>query len=329
MAGTVVGRQEDPEGMDQAAQTRVAVCIITYNRPEGLRRLLEGLDRLRFDKVPPPALEVVLVDNDPAGSACASEAVVSAYGYGLECYVEPRRGIPYARNRALAAVEDGVDFVAFVDDDEVPEPNWLDELLRVQELYDADAVAGPVVRHFEGPPPAWVTRGGFFEKQRYSTGHPTKFVDTANALVRNRVLREMDQHFDERMALSGGEDTHLFLRMHKAGRTMVWADGAVVHELIPQSKANAGWLLRRAYRLGNSLSICEVDIYPRDFAFRAMRIAKASARIARGTLLLPVSLLLGKHASVRALQDVSRGVGMLAGLTGFVYQEYNRKTHGK
>lgn len=317
------------KGMNRAVETRVAVCIITYNRPQGLGRLLEGLDLLRFDKVPAPALEVILVDNDPAGSACSSEGVVSKHGYPLKCCVEPRRGIPYARNTALAAVEDGVDFVAFVDDDEVPEPSWLDELLHVQGLYDADVVAGPVVRHFDGPPPQWVTRGRFFEKQRYPTGHPTKFADTANALVRYRLLEEMDEHFDERMALSGGEDTHLFLRMHKAGRTMVWADGAVVHELIPRSKANAGWLVRRAYRLGNSLSICEVDLYPADYASRAVRVSKAVSRIVRGALLLPVSLVLGRHASVRALQDVSRGVGMLAGLTGFVYEEYGKTTHGK
>ena len=101
----------------------------------------------------------------------------------------------------------------------------------------------------------------------------------------------------------------------------------MVHELIPRSKANAGWLLRRAYRLGNSLSICEVDLYPGDYASRAVRVAKAAARIVRGMLFLPVSPLLGKYASVRALQDVSRGVGMLAGLSGLVYQEY-RKTHG-
>ena len=313
--------------MNRATATRVAVCIITYNRPDGLRRLLEGLDRLRFEKVPAPALEVVLVDNDPAGSACASEAVVSKHSYGLRCYVEPRRGIPYARNRSLAGVEDGVDFVVFVDDDEVPEPNWLDELLSVQESYGADVVAGPVVRHFDGPLPAWVVAGRFFEKRRYPTGHPMKFVDTANALVRAGLLREMDEHFDERMALSGGEDTHLFLRMYRAGHRMVWADGAVVHELVPSSRANAGWLLRRAYRLGNSLSICEVDLSPADYASRAVRGAKAAARIVRGVLFLPVSPVLGKHAAVRALQDVSRGVGMLAGLTGHVYEEY-KKTHG-
>ena len=31
---------------------RVAVCVITYRRPEGLKRLLNGLNELVFDKSP-------------------------------------------------------------------------------------------------------------------------------------------------------------------------------------------------------------------------------------------------------------------------------------
>lgn len=109
---------------------------------------------------------------------------------------------------------------------------------------------------------------------------------------------------------------------------MVWADGAVVHELIPRSKANAGWLVRRAYRLGNSLSICEADIYPGDFAFRAARVGKAAARIVRGALLLAVSPCSESTSSSGPCKTRRGGVGMLAGLSGLVYQEYDGKTHG-
>jgi len=218
-----------------------------------------------------------------------------------------------------------VDFVAFVDDDEVPEPRWLDELLRVQRGHGADAVAGPVLRHFDEPPPAWVLKGGFFEKRRYRTGQPLKYVDTANSLVRTELFGH--NPFDERLAFTGGEDTHFFLRVHRAGRKMVWADGAVVQELIPSSRANAAWIFRRAYRLGNSLAFCEMDLDPSPSTL-ALRAAKALVRITRGLLLVPVSPLLGgRHALAKALHDVSRGAGMLAGLAGFTHEEY-RKTHG-
>lgn len=298
--------------------------MITYNRPRGLRRLLEGLDRQTFSG-PAPAVEIVVVDNE--GSACQIlERDNPVRSWPLRCYVETRRGIPQARNAAVSNVESGVDFVAFVDDDEVPDPRWLSELLRVQREYDADAVAGPVLRHFDEPPPDWILQGGFFEKRRYRTGHPMKYLDTANALIRRRLLEGPGKPFDERLAFSGGEDTHFFLRAHRDGRKMVWADGAVVRELIPASRANAGWIFRRAYRLGNSLAFCEMDLDP-SVSVLAARVAKALAWIIRGILLVFASSILGRHVFVKALQGVYRGVGMLAGLAGITHEEY-RKTHG-
>ncbi len=309
--------------------TRVAVCVITYGRPEGLRRLLEGLDRLTFSEVvPSPAVEIIVVDNDPTGSACALlERENPVRNWPLRCHVEPRRGIPHARNRAISGVGPGIDFVAFVDDDEVPEPRWLDELLRVQREHDADAVAGTVLRYFDEPPPDWILKGGFFEKRRFRTGYPVKYVDTANSLVRRELFEGQRKPFDERLAFSGGEDTHFFLRAHRDGRKMVWADGAAVHELIPKSRATAGWVFRRAYRLGNSLAFCEADLDSSPSVL-ALRAAKALARIARGLLLVPASPLLGGRSTLaRALHDVFRGAGMLAGLAGFTHEEY-KKTHG-
>lgn len=310
-------------------KVRVAVCVITYRRPEGLKRLLEALDRQTFVKtVPAPEVEIVVVDNDPEGSA-ASGLESASVRWLLRSQVEPRRGIPQARNTAVAgALAGGADFVAFVDDDEAPEPCWLDELLRVQRERGADAVAGPVLRHFDEPPPEWILAGGFFDKKRYADGESLMYVDTANSLVRRELLEGRDKPFDERLAFTGGEDTHFFLRAHRDGRRMVWADGAAVRELIPTSRANAGWVFRRAYRLGNSLAFCEVDLDPswRTFALRA---AKALARIIRALLILPASPLLGgRGRAARSLHDICRGVGMLAGLAGFSHEEY-RRTHGK
>ena len=301
--------------------------MVTYNRPRGLRRLLEGLDRLTFDG-PAPVVEIVVVDNDPEGNAYALLKRDSPVRkWPLRCYVESRRGIPQARNAAISNVEGGVDFVAFVDDDEVPDPEWLDELLRVQREFGADAVAGPVLRHFDEPPPTWILKGGFFVKERYRTGEPVKYLDTANALVSGRLFDGRGKPFDERLAFSGGEDTHFFLRAHRDGRKMVWADGAVVRESIPASRANAGWIFRRAYRLGVSLTFCETDLDPSAPVF-ALRAAKALARIARGLLLALASPLLGgRHVFACGLHDVCRGAGMLAGLAGFTHEEY-RKTHG-
>lgn len=56
--------------------------------------------------------------------------------------VEP--GISAVRNAALRFAST-FDLLVMIDDDEVPKPEWLAELLRVQQVMRADAVTGPVI----------------------------------------------------------------------------------------------------------------------------------------------------------------------------------------
>jgi succinoglycan biosynthesis protein ExoM len=311
----------------------VAVCIITYRRPEGLKQLLEGLDRLTFqDEVPAPDVRVLVVDNDPAGSARASvDSVKSRLRWTTEYDIEPKRGIPYARNRAITlAAQKAADFLVFVDDDEVPRPSWMDELLRVQRSCDADVVYGAVLPRFEADVPLWVVDGGFFEhtfvQAGYETGHLLELADTNNVLVRSTVFEGMRKNFDERFALTGGSDTHFFMGVFRAGYKIVWAPDAIVDDWIPGSRANARWILQRAYRLGNTRSLCELDLRTSSADWVASAL-KGAGRIVQGLLLLPLSLVSGRSGFVGAVHKICYGAGRLAGVSGVRYEEY-RRTHG-
>ncbi|HEX8452834.1 MAG TPA: glycosyltransferase family 2 protein [Longimicrobium sp.] len=307
---------------------KVSVCVATYLRPQGLERLLHGLAALRFEHAPEPELEIVVVDNDPARSAApVCEALAPAMPWRLRYVHEPRRGISHVRNRAVECAREGSDMFAFIDDDELPEPEWLDELLRVQAEYDADVVAGPVVRRFEDEPAPWVHRGRFFDLPRHATGARVEHPGAGNVLIRTAALDGMAEPFDLRFGLTGGEDTHLFLRLSRTQCTMVWADEAVAYEFIPGSRATAGWLLRRVYRSANTWSMCEREVTPGARPL-AMRAAKGLARLGLGVALLPVSWVMGRHMMVRSLWYVCFGAGNLTGLAGLRYDEY-RVTHGR
>lgn len=312
---------------DGSSDVRVAVGIITYHRPEGLRRLIGQLDNLVFEGTAPD-LEIVIVDNDPDGSARDFCREVEPHlRWPLQYYVEPRRGIPYARNRVISCASEDRDFVAFIDDDEVPEPSWMDDLLRVQRVYNADVVYGPVLPLFGEGAPAWVAKGGFFQhtfvRAGYRTGHSLELADTNNVLISTRVLRGMDRLFDGRFALTGGSDTHFFMRVFQAGYKLVWADSARVYEHIPNSRANARWILQRAYRLGNTRSLCELDLEP-SIVGQVAPAVKGWGRIVQGLVYLPPALLRGRHELVRTLCNVCYGAGRLAGLIGLRYKEYRR-----
>jgi succinoglycan biosynthesis protein ExoM len=306
---------------------RVAVCIATYRRPEGLRRLLRALEAQAFDGVPPD-VEVVVVDNDDAGSArevCAETG--AGYRWPLRYVVEPRQGISFARNRAVASAPETADRIAFLDDDETPSPRWMAELLRVGRESQASVVAGPVLSRFEGPVPRWIREGAFFDRPRPATGTLLPYTHTGNVMVDARVFREVMPHFDERLALTGGEDTEFFLRVARAGHRIAWADGAEVEEWVPGSRARTGWLVRRAYRKGTVWTYCERSVNP-SFGTGLARLAKGSGRLLLGGLTLPVAALRGRAAVVAALEQIARGAGGLAGLAGVRYGEY-RTTHGR
>jgi succinoglycan biosynthesis protein ExoM len=306
----------------------ISICVATYQRPEGLKRLMGGIDRLIFDRIKDPQIEVIVVDNDPTRSAenfC--DQLKLNFKWKLKYLSEPEQGISYVRNKAVSEVSINADFVAFIDDDEVPEPAWLEELLTVQQTYHADVVAGPSLPFFPAQDvPQWVIKGKFFEPQRYPTGHLLKFTGTNNVLIRAQILSTMDKIFDERFALTGGEDTHFFMRVYRAGYKLVWADLAIVHEWIPQSRTNAKWILQRGYRCHSTYGLCEKELEPlTKVLFR--RTFTGSGRIAIGMISLLPSILLSRHLFIKALLQICRGAGMLSGLVGRSYEEY-QSIHG-
>jgi GT2 family glycosyltransferase len=301
---------------------RVSVCVATCGRPTGLENLLGALETLEI----PAGVELrVVFDNDPAESARAvCDEMVSRCAYSLHYVVEKRRGIPFARNAALTVALSDSDFVAFIDDDEVPESDWLAELLRVQDYYRADVVTGPCLPQYVESPPSWIVDGAFHETRRHPTGTLRHVAFTHNALVRAVVFETLDCHFDESMALNGGDDEEFFARVFAAGFQIVWADNAIVRESIPASRSTWRWILQRGFRVGTSSAWIEwrhhSSTLPRLLAHGVYCMIKGAAL----ALLLPLH---GRAACVKGLQLFSYGLGRIAGSSGHLHQEY-RVVHG-
>lgn len=299
----------------------VGICVITCLRPAGINKLLSSLGQLTFTKVESPSITLYVVDNDPNGSAkavCDQHSAVLNIHYSIE----ERRGIPFARNKGLSCLHEQIDYVVFVDDDEEVSPNWLDELLHAHQKYKADIVTGPVIPKFTGEVDDWVIRGKFFERARHATGRSLPFAATNNVLMRKEIIMSLNIRFDERFGKTGGSDTHFFMRVTKAGYKIMWVDEALVYEWIPASRANFKWLLQRSFRLGNTISLCEIDI--QDTKTKLLRLFKGFGKIAGGVASVPLGMLKGKHTYVKALQSVYYGLGILAGFSGIRYKEYKK-----
>jgi glycosyltransferase involved in cell wall biosynthesis len=141
---------------------RVAVCVCTHNRAEVLKRLLLTLKDIELGDYDRAGVELIIIDNNPNS---ATRDICEQTGSSLPIHVhyttEPEAGITYARNRAVAvALERDAQLVAFIDDDDVPRPDWLLQLLLRQQASGADLVFGSWV--LDADMPDWARESGIF-----------------------------------------------------------------------------------------------------------------------------------------------------------------------
>lgn len=301
----------------------VAVGCPTFRRPAGLRRLLEGLNELRFERSPEPQLSVLIVNNDPA---CSVDHVIEelkpTFRWSLLCVDEPARGLSNARNRLLDLVPADADAIVFIDDDEVPSDFWLDALLSVRLTSQATVVQGPVEPHFTSPAPAWIKNGRFFELGPYQDGEPLHFAATNNSLMDVRVLRKLGLRFDPRFNDTGGEDQFFFGQVIGAGYKVVTAKDALVREWIPKERTTLRYLMKRKFRMGNTLA--KIDRIESRHRWRIVRIAKGSARIALGLAQQIYLLPKGLAGNAEGLLNMAWGAGAIAGTMGVDHKEYRQ-----
>jgi hypothetical protein len=300
--------------------------VVTFRRPTELARLLESLRGLDFDC---RGLRVVVVDNDPEQSArSVVDSARAACPFELDYGVEPVPGIAVARNRVVE-MSRGAEMLAFIDDDETADPQWLRELVKVQGRFGADLVAGPVLPEFCPTAPSWVVAGGFFDGPRRPTGSPFRFAPTSNLLIRlPTTMARLGELFDQRFGLSGGEDSHLCLRAHRAGLKMVWAEAAFTKEFFPRSRTSVAWMLERFYSAGSGTALCEVAVArsaPRRLAARTNRIARGAARLLLSLgALIQSSVTFRRVGVLRALFGLASGTGQMAGAIGLQHMRYRR-----
>jgi glycosyltransferase involved in cell wall biosynthesis len=227
----------------------ISVCIITFKRPEFLRRLLESLKHQETGGL--FSYSVAVVDNDREESA---KPVVAQARLGtqlqMEYRLEPEKNLSLARNRALRAAHG--DFAAFIDDDEFPVERWLLELHRTYCTFKSDGVLGPVEPHFEIEPPGWIVRSKVFQRPRYPTGRLLDWNETrtGNVLLKRDLADDEGNLFNPAFG-KHGEDRDFFKRLIQKGHKFVWCDEAVAYETQPPERLTRKYHLRRALLRGS------------------------------------------------------------------------------
>lgn len=315
---------ENPASASRLLATApVTVCVCTYRRP---RQLAQLLDRLAQQRGPASFGEVVVVDNDAAASARPVVESARARGLPFEVRydVQPEKSLAVARNRSVALASG--QWIAFIDDDELPSQDWLRRMVETASDYRATGAMGPVISLVPESAPRWIRRGRFYDRRRFRTGTvvPRNQFRTSNALCAADWLRRIEGPFDPEYGLTGGEDVRMFNLLANLGARFVWCDDAVVEEAIGEDRLSLRWLLMRRFRGGNDFARLTVSgalgpVRPWTVPILA---ARALAQMIIAGLLSVASLPFGIQHSAAWLFRVVSNAGKLAALARLHYREY-------
>jgi GT2 family glycosyltransferase len=308
---------------EEGERREISVVIPTYRRPESLEEaILSCISQKRVEG----RFEIIVVDNDEKGSAKPTICAISKETRVPIFYIkESRPGISWARNTGVAAAKGS--YLVFLDDDEVAAPEWLDALLKTINCFGADIAIGPVLPRFPDPE----SHVHSYAKKIYTrdaavpSGTVLEWGSGGNCMIRPNRCFAGPTPFDIRLAISGGEDAVFFRQARSRGCKLVWCAEALVWETIPADKLSTSYLLRRAFRGGQTTTFMHLATTPMEVgpALRSIFIGCAQAVVyglAGGVLLMA-----GHSRWLHFVAKAAGGLGKIAWHPFLYVSLYRRK----
>jgi GT2 family glycosyltransferase len=274
----------------------VSVVVPTRGRAAYLEVTLDSLREQRGG-VP----HEILVVDDGAGSATA-EVVAARPGVRRVAH-EFTRGLNAARNTGLR--ESAAPLIAFVDDDVLVPPTWLEALAAGADRHpDAEAFGGPIQARFEGRAP----RGCGREEPPITTldlgdqDREADYVWGANFAVRRRAIERVGE-FDEGILQPHGDEEEWLERLRAAGGRIVYLAGAGLDHRRVAADARVRPLARAAYARGRGARASDRRRGREPSTAAELRVlAGCGWHTVRRAC--PQGLVMGAHAAGRAVEAV-------------------------
>ncbi len=286
----------------------LTVCVCTHDRPAYLRDCLAGLRR---QDVKASRFEVLVVDS-ASGPAAAADAARLAGGLANGRLLRiDRPGVSLARNVGARCAS--AEYIAYLDDDAIPEPDWVRSIL--QAIRNAErkpaVIGGRILPLWEQPLPAWwpaSLRGvlSIIEAEQageYRTAAVPCGLEpyAANMVVNVPTLLEAGGFHDQvgryGGALLSDEEVQLAWRLQDAGHSAVFDPSIVVRHQIQAARLRPEWLLSRLYWQGVSTVITR-----RLLGYRAAVWRELPRRLAVAVLFAPVALVPAESARLIGLR---------------------------
>ncbi len=241
----------------------LTVCICTHNRPDYVRDCLDGLRRQADAS---DSFAVLVVDSGSSDAMRPALAQLVADFAGATLIRVERPGVSAARNAGSWAAR--TPFIAYIDDDAIPAPDWITEIHRAirQGPRRPALIGGRILPQWEAPLPSWwpaSLRGilSIIEAEgqgEYRTAELPPGLEPygANLIVHVLSLIAIGGFATGigrvGKALLSDEDVQVAWKLQDAGHSVRYHSAIVVRHQIQAGRLTPEWLLSRVYWQGAS-----------------------------------------------------------------------------
>jgi GT2 family glycosyltransferase len=232
----------------------VIVCCFTFDRLDDLRAAVNSV----LSQTVTPDQIIVSVDNNPP----LADALARTFPLSVLVIANDRvRGLSETRNVAIE-VANG-DILAFLDDDAVAEPDWLENILQAFETPDVMAVGGESVPVWErGAPPRWFPPEYDFivgctahKRLIVRSDGEVRSVTGSNMAFRREVFSKLGgwkKELGRGQTKTGGEEAELCLRLKHdiPGARILHEARAVVRHKVGRERSTFKYVFSYAFNEG-------------------------------------------------------------------------------
>ena len=240
---------------------RISVIIATRNRANYLKKVIGSL---AHQTVPSMEYEIIVVDNDSHDN---TKSVLEEFSYleNLRVIFEPVIGLSKSRNSGWKSAKG--EYIAFIDDDAVANPNWLEKYIEAfDQLGDnIGLIGGRVELIWEAPKPDWLPTEllGIFSSYHYSDNpvalKKDQWLSACNLAIRKQLLSAA-HGFREDLGRKGStllasEESYLRNQIDKWDLLSYYYPDIIVHHHVNVNKLTKKWFQNAAYWQGKSQAI--------------------------------------------------------------------------
>jgi len=240
----------------QALDISVVICAHTEAR---WAQLVRAVESLRSQSVAPREI-VVVIDHNLALADRACHQLPGARVIAND----RRRGISGARNSGIAAARAAI--IAFLDDDAIAEPDWLEQVLAGYSSPNILGVGGAIAPHWQTHRPRWFPAEFDWVVGCTYRGMPTEAAPVRNLIgcnmsFRRQVFDQIGGFRDEigRVGAQpfGCDETELCIRLRQRlpHALLLYNPAARVRHGVPEERARWDYYRARCLLEGRSKAL--------------------------------------------------------------------------